>query len=95
MRFVVDAQLPPALAKYLGAQGHQSEHGFDLDMAGADDPAIWNYAITMGAAIITKDEDFAIRISVVPTGPAISVATHWKHEYAGFAQVVCPAVAKD
>lgn len=25
----------------------------------------------MGAAIITKDEDFAIRISVVPTGPAI------------------------
>lgn len=71
MRFVVDAQLPPALAKYLGAQGHQSEHVFDLDMTGADDSVIWNYAITMGAAIITKDEDFAIRISVVPTGPAI------------------------
>ena len=71
MRFVVDAQLPPALARYVASQGHQSEHVFDLDMTAADDSVIWNYAITVGAAIITKDEDFAIRVSVVPTGPAI------------------------
>ena len=71
MRFVIDAQLPPALAKHIASQGHQAEHVFDLDMAGADDSSIWDYAITVGAAIITQDEDFAIRISVVPTGPAI------------------------
>ena len=71
MRFVVDARLPPALAKYVASQGHQSEHVFDLGMAGADDSVIWDYAITVDAAIITKDEDFAIRISVLPTGPAI------------------------
>ena len=64
MRFVVDAQLPPALARYLASQGHQSEHVFDLDMIGADDSVIWNYADASGAATITKDEDFAIRISV-------------------------------
>jgi predicted nuclease of predicted toxin-antitoxin system len=45
MRFVVDAQLPPALAKYVASQGHQAEHVFDLDMAGAEDSAIWDYAI--------------------------------------------------
>jgi len=71
MRFVVDAQLPPALARFIAAEGHQAEHVIDLDMAGADDSTIWDYAIAMGAAIITKDEDFAIRISVLPTGPAI------------------------
>ena len=71
MRFVVDAQLPPALAGYIVSQGHQAEHVIDLGMASADDSAIWKYAITVGAAIITKDEDFAIRISIVPTGPAI------------------------
>jgi predicted nuclease of predicted toxin-antitoxin system len=71
MRFVVDAQLPPALAKYLASQGHQSEHVFDLAMTGADDSVIWNYADASGAAIITKDEDFAIRISVAQRGPAI------------------------
>jgi predicted nuclease of predicted toxin-antitoxin system len=71
MRFVVDAQLPPALARYLVAQGHQAEHVFDLNMAGAEDSSIWNYAMTTGAAIVTKDEDFAIRISVAATGPSI------------------------
>jgi predicted nuclease of predicted toxin-antitoxin system len=32
MRFVVDAQLPPALARYLSSLGHDAEHVFDLDM---------------------------------------------------------------
>lgn len=40
-------------------------------MANATDSAIWDYAITVGAAIITKDEDFAIRISVASIGPTI------------------------
>jgi len=26
MRFLVDAQLPPALARWLAAQGHEAEH---------------------------------------------------------------------
>jgi predicted nuclease of predicted toxin-antitoxin system len=41
VRFPVDAQLPPALARWLAEQGHAAEHVFDLGMAGADDKAIW------------------------------------------------------
>jgi predicted nuclease of predicted toxin-antitoxin system len=30
-------------------------------MAGADDRAVWAYAVQAGAVIVTKDEDFAER----------------------------------
>lgn len=35
MRFLVDAQLPPALARWIAAQGHEARHVADLGMAGA------------------------------------------------------------
>ena len=65
MRFVVDAQLPPALARRLEALGHTAEHVADRGMAAASDKAIRDYA-----AIVTKDEDFAIR-RVLTEGPAV------------------------
>lgn len=71
MRFLVDAQLPAALARWLSAHGHFGEHVGDCGMADATDSVIWNYAQTAGAIIITKDEDFAQRRSVIKTGPAI------------------------
>jgi predicted nuclease of predicted toxin-antitoxin system len=60
MRFVVDAQLPPALARWLAAQGHHAEHVADLGMEAASDAAIWDWAQHHAATIVTKDEDFAI-----------------------------------
>lgn len=71
MRFVVDAQLPPALSRWLEEQGHIAEHVYDLDMARADDRVIWELARSAGAAIVTKDEDFAARRSLAADGPPI------------------------
>ena len=71
MRFVVDAQLPPALARRLETLGHTAEHVADRGMAAASDNAIRDYAASVGAAIVTKDEDFAIR-RVLTEGPAVS-----------------------
>ncbi len=71
MRFIVDAQLPPALARSLSESGHETWHVIDLDMAAADDSAIWDRALTVGAAIFTKDEDFALRVAMTVTGPPI------------------------
>lgn len=45
MRFLVDAQLPPALARYLTDAGHQAEHVYDIGMGAASDKAIWSYAM--------------------------------------------------
>jgi predicted nuclease of predicted toxin-antitoxin system len=61
MRFVVDAQLPPALARLLSGLGHTAEHVADIGLRDADDSPIWEYAVRRQAVIVTKDEDFAHR----------------------------------
>jgi predicted nuclease of predicted toxin-antitoxin system len=71
MRFLVDAQLPPALVPWLIAKGHEAEHVADQAMQTASDSAIWDYALATSAAIITKDEDFAQRKVLTSTGPAV------------------------
>ena len=71
MRFLVDAQLPPALARWLNDMGHDAEHVSDIGMQSAPDRVIWDYASSKGAAIVTKDEDFAQRRALVDHGPAI------------------------
>jgi predicted nuclease of predicted toxin-antitoxin system len=70
VRFVVDAQLPPALARQLEALGHTAEHVADRGMVSASDDVIRDYAARIGAVIVTKDEDFAIRRLLVE-GPAV------------------------
>jgi len=70
VRFVVDAQLPPALARRLEALGHTAEHVADRGMASASDDVIRDYAASVGAAIVTKDEDFAVR-RLLADGPAV------------------------
>lgn len=57
MRFLVDAQLPPALARWLIEKGHEAQHVGDTGLQAASDGAIWDYAAREGAVIVTKDED--------------------------------------
>ena len=53
--------MPPALARWLIGAGHIAEHVADVGLAEANDDPIWQYAAATGAAIVTKDEDFAAR----------------------------------
>lgn len=71
MRFIVDAQLPPALVRWLVAKGHEAEHVADRQMATAPDLAIWDFALQAPAIIITKDEDFARRKVLTDNGPIV------------------------
>ena len=59
MRFLIDAQLPPALARLLNDRGHVGEHVNDIGLGGSPDRDLWRYALDHGAVIVTKDEDFA------------------------------------
>lgn len=70
-RFLVDAQLPPALARKIAAMGHEAEHLLELGLLESSDSQVWDYALANGAVIITKDEDFAIRASVGKASPSI------------------------
>ncbi|WP_083919271.1 DUF5615 family PIN-like protein [Methylosinus sp. LW4] len=71
MRFLVDAQLPPALARWLSAAGHEAEHVGDVGLGDASDSSIWSYALAAGAVVISKDEDFAQRKALESGGPPI------------------------
>ena len=61
MKFLVDAQLPPALCRWLEGRGHEAEHVFDLGMHAATDAEIAARAAETGAVLVTKDEDFLVR----------------------------------
>jgi len=70
LRFLVDAQLPPALARQIAALGHTAEHVADCGLATAADREIRAYAVSVGAVIITKDEDFIVR-KLLESGPPV------------------------
>ncbi len=59
MRFLVDNQLPPALASWLIQRGHHAEHVLHVNLAQAEDNPVWLYAQSHGAVLVSKDEDFA------------------------------------
>lgn len=71
MRFIVDAQLPPALVRSLTEHGHQAEHVFDFGKDGTTDAEIWQRALAKSATIITKDEDFPLRSMHTETAPQV------------------------
>lgn len=71
MQFLVDAQLPPALARYLSSVGEQASHLVDVGLLYAPDSEIWDFALQHHYIIITKDDDFQFRASVTPLSPSI------------------------
>jgi predicted nuclease of predicted toxin-antitoxin system len=71
MRFLVDAQLPPALARWLSDRGHDAQHVCDIELDAASDHVVWSHAERHAAVLITKDEDFAAMALRAHRGPAI------------------------
>ena len=71
MRFLVDAQLPPALARWLGEQGHAATAVRDAGLREADDGSIRNFALSGSWVLITKDDDFVERVLDSSEGPPI------------------------
>ena len=58
MKFLVDNQLPVALARYLTSRGYECEHVEDAHLDRASDAEIWQYASQRGCVVVSKDEDF-------------------------------------
>lgn len=71
MKFLVDANLPPAVAEWLTTEGHEARHVADLGMERASDHDIWKRARDTDACIVTKDEDFVLLSALDRAGPAV------------------------
>ncbi len=60
MKFLVDNQLPAAVAHWLAGKGHDAFHVLDRDLGQADDRQLWALACQEGRTVVSKDEDFFI-----------------------------------
>ena len=58
MRFVVDNQLPTALARWLCARGVDAVHVLDVAFDTQPDGYIWSFAAHENRIVVSKDEDF-------------------------------------
>jgi predicted nuclease of predicted toxin-antitoxin system len=58
VRFLVDTQLPPALARCLARLGHEAVHTSEVGLEAALDADVWSKAIADGSIVVSKDEDF-------------------------------------
>lgn len=60
MKFLVDNQLPKALAHWLRQKGLDAEHVIERGHGQTDDRQIWEDAINETRVVVSKDEDFFI-----------------------------------
>jgi len=67
--FLVDNQLPAALARFLASRGVDCQHVLDLKLGEASDAEIWAHASRNDYVVISKDEDF-LYLANVPAAKA-------------------------
>lgn len=60
MKFLIDAQLPPALCAWLGERNLDAVHVADVLGGETADASVAQFARAAGRVIVTKDEDFAL-----------------------------------
>ena len=66
MKFLIDQQLPPALAGFIQSQSHIAQHVRELGLKESDDRVIWRHASVNEFIVVSKDEDFYY-FATVPT----------------------------
>lgn len=74
MKFIVDNQLPRALARLIQSEfGAEAIHVTDVGLRDATDGELWAYASTNNSILISKDEDFVNMVLHTPTAPLVWV----------------------
>ncbi len=68
IRFLIDEQLPPALAVQLRNEGHDAVHVLEIGLEGTPDNKVRSEAVRRQAVLVTKDADFA---NLMPASPAV------------------------
>ena len=71
MKWLVDHQLPVALARALEARGQACRHVQDLGLEASSDESIWQVARAEGCVIVSKDDDFQALANRRGTPPQI------------------------
>ncbi|WHT17055.1 DUF5615 family PIN-like protein [Crossiella sp. CA-258035] len=100
MNFLVDANLSPKIATWLGQAGHTATHVRDHGMLAASDQEILDFAIDHGLVIVSADTDFTVMLAVAglksPSLVLLRSADHrTPQEQGGLLVANLPAVQED
>ena len=57
MKFIIDAQLPLALARFLASKGETAIHVLDVGMMESSDSEIWDFALQEEMIITTASNN--------------------------------------
>ena len=71
MKFLVDHQLPAALARFLESQGYVAQHVIDVSLEVATDRQIFDYAKANDFVVVSKDQDFFELATRYPDSPPL------------------------
>jgi len=93
LQFIIDAQLPPDLARWMAEAGHQAKHVEEIGLRNAEDSPIWRYTLDHGAVLLTKDEELCGAGKAKPAGSAHCLVADWQLLQSRFAGMVYAAVA--
>ncbi len=66
MKFLIDAQLPPALADWFRRAGYEAAALREIGLRDAPDRDISSFAVANEYIIVTKDEDYAALVRTMP-----------------------------
>lgn len=66
MKYLVDNQLPTALARHLSSKGIECRHVRDCGLGEASDREIWRHAVENDEVVVSKDEDFVYLATTSP-----------------------------
>ena len=97
MHFLIDNQLPSALAGWLRERGHDAEHVLNVGLAQAKDTPVWRYAQDQGAVLVAKDEDFAEWVRRGRIGPQVvwlRIGNSTKLELFGWLEPLLPIILR-
>ncbi len=64
MKFLIDANLSPAVAAGLNEAGFESVHVADIGLHTASDDTILRYAASHGFVVVTADSDFGMLLAL-------------------------------
>ena len=63
MKFLIDNQLPVALARFMAERGVACQHVRDLGFDTSSDEEIWRFSLANQYTIVSKDDDFQIMVN--------------------------------
>ena len=76
MRFLVDAQLPPTLSRWLGERGFAATPARELGLRDSDDGSIWNFATAGDWTVVTTRRGFRRPLRWKPCFSSHRLAAH-------------------